>query len=93
MTDHTIYITKIHVHVIIHVFQQQYFQFFVNNFTFTNHINIYGLKSCSIVCCKKLAGFCGGTGSYQVIRSLDVIGLVFQSEEGSRGNLSPSGDK
>jgi hypothetical protein len=34
---------------------------------------------------------CGGTGSF--IRSLDVIGPVFQPEQASRGNPSPSGDK
>jgi hypothetical protein len=41
----------------------------------------------------ELHWFRGGTGSYRVIRSLDVIGPVFQPEQASRGNPSPSGDK
>jgi hypothetical protein len=42
----------------------------------------------------KWAGFRGGTRmSYRVIRSLDVIGPVFQPEQASRGNPSRSGNK
>jgi hypothetical protein len=37
------------------------------------------------------AGFRVGTGSYRVIRSLHVIGPVFQPEQASRGNPSQVG--